>query len=345
MLIFLRLIRSILNIYDVMKSMALIGGAGFLGSSLVKRFAINNKTYLICDINIANHTKNIIYLNVEDEDSLEQINDVDTIINLAAVHKDDVRPKSRYGEVNVKGAINVCNLARKRDIKKIIFTSSVAIYGFAPAGTDESGKPNYFNEYGRTKYEAEKIYKKWQAEDPGNRTLVIIRPTVIFGEGNRGNVYNLLKQVASKKFIMLGNGKNYKSMAYVENVAAFVEHSLSFSAGCHIYNYIDKPDYDMNRLISTTRKTLFGNYNVGFRLPTFFGFIIGFFAACVAKISFKSFNISTIRIKKFSSTSKFSSSVNKTGFIPPFSIEEGLLRTLKYEFIDDNCKKRTFDTE
>jgi len=58
---------------------------------------------------------------------------------------------------------------------------------------DESGEPNYFNDYGRTKYLAEQVYKEWQAEDPENRSLVIVRPTVIFGEGNRGNVYNLVK--------------------------------------------------------------------------------------------------------------------------------------------------------
>ena len=74
-------------------------------------------------------------------------------------------------------------------VKNLIFTSSVAIYGFAPADTDESGEPNYFNDYGRTKYMAEQIYKEWQLEDPDNRTLVIVRPTVIFGEGNRGNVF------------------------------------------------------------------------------------------------------------------------------------------------------------
>ena len=66
------------------------------------------------------------------------------------------------------------------------------------------------------------VYKDWQSEDPENRTLIIVRPTVIFGEGNRGNVYNLLNQVASRRFVMFGNGKNIKSMAYVENIAAFL---------------------------------------------------------------------------------------------------------------------------
>jgi hypothetical protein len=42
---------------------------------------------------------------------------------------------------------------------------------------------------------------------------------VIFGEQNRGNVYNLLHQIADDKFPMLGNGTNVKFMAYVENIA------------------------------------------------------------------------------------------------------------------------------
>lgn len=73
---------------------------------------------------------------------------------------------------------------------------------------------------------------------------------MVFGEQNRGNVYNLLRQIASGKFIMIGSGQNRKSMAYVENVAAFIEHALGFGPGVHIYNYIDKPDFDMNTLVA-----------------------------------------------------------------------------------------------
>ena len=52
-------------------------------------------------------------------------------------------------------------------------------------------------------------------------SLIIVRPTVIFGEGNRGNVYNLFKQIASNKFLMVGDGNNKKSLAYIGNVVAF----------------------------------------------------------------------------------------------------------------------------
>lgn len=324
---------------------AVIGGAGFVGSRLSERFDKLGLKYLICDINLGKQSDNMIYLDVENEKSLEQLEGFESIINLAAVHRDDVRPLTRYDDVNVQGAVNVCEAAKKYNINKIIFTSSVAIYGFAPENTDESGKPNYFNDYGRTKFLAEGVYKEWQAEDPDNRTLVIIRPTVIFGEGNRGNVYNLLRQIAARRFVMFGGGKNRKSMAYVENVAAFLEYSLSFAPGIHVYNYIDKPDFDMNTLISEARNTLFGKNNVGLRLPGFLGLSIGYFADAVAKIINRSLPVSSIRVKKFMGTTQFASSVSATGFVPPISLEEGLARTLHYEFLEDNSDKRTFETE
>lgn len=174
---------------------------------------------------------------------------------------------------------------------------------------------------------------------------MIVRPTVIFGEGNRGNVFNLLKQISSGRFLMFGNGKNRKSMAYVENVAAFLEHSLSFKSGLHIYNYIDKPDLDMNTLISETRKTLFGKKNVGLRLPAFIGVFIGYFADLVSKLTGKKLPVSSIRVKKFMGTTQFKSSVSNTGFIPPVTLKDGLARTLQYEFLEDNSANRTFETE
>lgn len=324
---------------------AIVGGAGFVGSRLANRFKKQNISFNVYDIDCSDKLNKTIYLDIENVATLDQLKKTSIIINLAAVHRDDVRPLSRYDDVNIQGSINICNVARKYNINKIIFTSSVAIYGFASADTNESGMPNYFNDYGRTKYFAEQVFKDWQMEDSKKRTLVIVRPTVIFGEGNRGNVYNLLKQLASDRFIMFGNGKNRKSMAYVENVAAFLEYSLSFNRGIHIYNYVDKPDFDMNALVSMTKKTLFGKNNVGLRLPAFIGTILGHLVDILAKITGKSLSVSGIRIKKFMATTQFSSSVSKTNFIAPISLEEGLVKTINYEFLEDNLDKRTFNTE
>ncbi|MFT6836018.1 MAG: nucleoside-diphosphate-sugar epimerase, partial [Francisellaceae bacterium] len=152
--------KKIMNTNEV----AIVGGAGFVGSRLTARLRKGKISSNKYDIDLSNHLDKSIFLDVEDADSLDILAGVSTIINLAAVHRDDVRPLSRYDDVNVQGAKNVCDAACKHGINKIIFTSSVAIYGFAPADTDESGGCNYFNDYGRTKYLAEQVYKAWQLE-------------------------------------------------------------------------------------------------------------------------------------------------------------------------------------
>lgn len=325
-----------------------VGGSGFIGSALCRRLdkfpkdsfqIIDKKQSLFFPqkVNIAD-VRNLSVLE-------ESIVEGRYIVNLAAEHRDDVSPLSLYQDVNVTGAFNVCKVARKKNVKTILFTSSVAVYGFARIGTSESGNIAPFNEYGRTKYEAEQVYKTWQAESPRDRTLVIVRPTVVFGERNRGNVFNLLKQIASGKFVMVGEGHNRKSMAYVENVAAFLEHALKFEPGVHIYNYIDKPDFTMNRLVSHVNQLLGRSAKIRIRLPYVIGLTIGIIFDLVAKITRKKFPISAIRVKKFCANSVYESAMAETGFVPPFPLLEAIERTVRYEFIEDHNSEPLFFSE
>lgn len=325
------------------KNIALIGGAGFVGTRVANRLSQAGSKFTIFDIDLS--SVGTCFLDVEDASSLEKLEGYDVIVNLAAVHRDDVKPISRYDDVNVLGAKKICAAARKHNISTIVFTSSVAVYGFAPDHTDEKGAINYFNDYGRTKYLAEQHFMSWHAEDPSNRTLVIIRPTVIFGEANRGNVFNLLKQISTKRFVMIGPGKNIKSMAYVENIAAFIQYSIDFDRKAHIFNYIDKPDFNMNDLVSLVRRFLHNKSGVGMRIPVFLGYFIGVIADLINLVFRKTLPISSIRVKKFISSSLFDSSVETVGFSPPVTLKDGLERTLRYEFIEDNEAKKTFLSE
>jgi len=331
-----------------MQNVIIIGGSGFIGTRLMRRL----KDSGTIESNIIDKMPSKAFpdlVTLSDVRSAEQLRasiaDGSVIINLAAEHRDDVRPLCLYDEVNVGGAKNICTVAREKGVKTIIFTSSVAVYGFAPIGTDESGKIAPFNDYGRTKFEAEQIFKAWKAEAPTERTLVIIRPTVVFGEQNRGNVYNLLRQIASGKFVMVGNGENRKSMAYVENVAAFIEYSMSFKPGVHISNFIDKPDFTMNTLVGNVNRILGRSEKIGFRLPFAVGYLIGKGFDLVAAITGKRFPISSIRVKKFCANSVYNTSIYKTGFVPPVPLEQALSQTVRYEFVESHEHEGVFYTE
>jgi nucleoside-diphosphate-sugar epimerase len=331
-----------------MKITAVIGGSGFIGSSLVRRLKCKEeiRTKIVDKLRSKAFPNFIELADVRSVDQLrDSIPENSVIVNLAAEHRDDVRPLSLYDDVNVGGAQNICEVAREKGVSTIIFTSSVAVYGFAPVGTDESGEIAPFNDYGRTKYKAEQIFKAWQAEAPNERTLVIIRPTVVFGEQNRGNVYNLLRQIASGKFVMVGDGQNRKSMAYVENVAAFIEYSMTFKPGVHIFNYIDKPDFTMNALVSRVNRILGRSDKVGFRLPYALGLLIGQCFDLVAKLTGKRFAISAIRVKKFCANSVYNTAIAETGFVPPVPLEQALEQTIRYEFMEDHGDEGVFYSE
>lgn len=165
-----------------MKKITVIGGSGFIGTRFVRRLISKGSFSIgIFDKVPSNTFPDLVALG--DVRSLSHLRDSisegSIIVNLAAEHRDDVSPLSLYEEVNVEGARNICKVAVEKNIHVIIFTSTVAVYGFAPIGTDESGKIEPFNAYGRTKYDAEKIFKSWQSESPQTRVLVIIRPTVV----------------------------------------------------------------------------------------------------------------------------------------------------------------------
>jgi len=252
------------------------------------------------------------------------------LVLLAAEHRDDVSPASLYHDVNVDGTKNVLAAMDNKNIRKIIFTSTVAVYGLNKKNPDENFKEDPFNDYGKSKWQAEEVLRNWYNEDPGNRTLIIVRPTVVFGPDNRGNVYNLLKQISSGKFLMIGKGNNKKSMAYVENLVSFIKYCIDENfEGYHLYNYVDKPDYSMNELIEVSERSL-NKKLPPVRIPYAIGYMGGLCFDALAFITRKSFSISSVRIKKFCAVTQFSSDkLSGTGYRPVYTLEEGLDKTLK----------------
>lgn len=324
-----------------------IGGSGFIGTRLCQNLADRQIPFEIIDLKpsrrFAEKTKIADIRNYED---LSKVINGDKIIHLAAVHRDDVRDKSEYYSTNVDGTRNICRVAEEKGIDRIVFTSTVAVYGFADPDTDENGRINPFNDYGVSKYEGEEVLRSWHDHAAFDRTLTIVRPTVVFGEGNRGNVFNLLNQIASGRFVMIGNGRNRKSMAYVGNIAAFLEAASEHGTGSQVFNYIDKPDFDMNHLVTSVRKTLVGKDSVGLRLPYGVGIILGWLADLVAKVTGKNLPVSSIRVKKFCATTAFSTKAHEMdGFVAPFTLEDGLKRTLEAEFISPDPEREVFFTE
>jgi nucleoside-diphosphate-sugar epimerase len=220
-------------------------------------------------------------------------------------------------------------------IGRIIFVSTVAIYGLQSGAVDETSPPHPFNVYGQSKLQAEEVLRAWWTRDTRSRVLEIIRLPAVFGPGNRGNVYNLVSQVARGHFVMVGSGRNRKSMAYVGNVAAFLTHLVNESSrsGSRLYNYCDKPDLSMNELLRIARRALRRRATPSLRLPVAIGLMIASCFDILAWATRKNFAISRVRVRKFCAHTVFESQLmRETRFEPPFALEDALERTIAEEF-------------
>lgn len=329
----------------MIKKVTVIGGSGFVGTNLCRNFDENQQDFEIIDLKLSNQFPDKCKIgDIRDIQSLRDTITGDLVVHLAAVHRDDIRDISEYQRTNVDGTENIASVCSEKGINKIVFTSSVAVYGFAEPGTDEMGKINPFNEYGRTKFDGEEKLRDWHAR--GNCSLIIVRPTVIFGEGNRGNVFNLFNQIYSGKFFMVGEGKNKKSMAYIDNLISFLNVCICSNKKYGVYNYVDTPDLSMNDLVSLVRSKLKGKDNVGLHLPLWLGVLLGYIADIISFFVQKSLPISSIRIKKFISSTEFKSAKNSLDdFEEPFQLREGVIKTLESEFISPDPSREIFYTE
>lgn len=318
-----------------MTNITLIGGSGFVGTRLIE---LLKDEYQIRNIDKReSHFHNDITVtgDVRDQTSVSRhLAGADLVVLLAAEHRDDVSPVSLYYDVNVGGMRNVLEAMETNGVKRIVFTSSVAVYGLNKKNPDEDHPADPFNHYGKSKWQAEQVLRQWYETHP-DWNINILRPTVIFGERNRGNVYNLLKQISGGKFLMVGKGKNKKSMAYVGNIVSFIRFLIEQkTTGYNVYNYVDKPDFDMNQLVSHVGDVL-GKPIPSTHLPYWLGMCGGYGFDLLARLTGKKLSVSSVRVKKFCATTRFDAAkAHASGFKAPYTLEEGLERTLRFEFVD-----------
>lgn len=314
---------------------AIIGGSGFVGSRLISLLRTIPGTELrnIDKKSSILHPDITKMADILDVQRLtESLAGVEVVVLLAAEHRDDVTPASLYYKVNVEGMNNTLRAMENNGISRLIFTSSVAVYGLNKVNPTEMHTIDPFNDYGRSKWQAECALQKWYDEHP-SWNINILRPTVIFGEGNRGNVYNLLRQITSGRFLMVGTGENRKSMAYVGNVVSFIAFLIEHrKEGYNVFNYVDKPDFTMNDLVYQVGNAL-KKHIPTVHFPYWLGMLGGYGFDILAKVTRKKLPVSSVRVKKFCAVTQFDSiRIQESGFKPAFSLEEGLTRTLQYEF-------------
>ena len=315
------------------------GGCGFIGTRLTNALLANGHEVVLFDKTPSTTYRDRLVLgDVRDKEALVRaLSGIDVCYHLAAEHADDVRPESLYDEVNIGGTERLTEAATTCGVRRIVFTSTVALYGLNVGIPSEDSASQPFNRYGASKYQAEQVLRNWVEQDP-DRTLTILRPCVIFGEGNRGNVYNLIRQVQSGRFVMVGQGGNRKSVGYVGNIAEFLARCATTAARVQVFNYADQPTLSTEELIITIRSALGRSATIPWRLPYPVGLAAGMICDELSRLMGKQLPVSAVRVRKFcADTTIDTTRLEESGFVRPFTLAKGIERTITHEGWCSSC--------
>lgn len=256
------------------------GVHGFVGNNLVVYLASKNVIYGL-DIIAPNKegvekTFSWDYLDKEDG-----IPEVDVIIHLAGKAHDTKNQSAAevYFKVNTELTKKIYDYFLKSKAKKFIFFSSVKAAADRVEGeyVDENVVPSPKGPYGESKIAAEEyIRKKEDVRRKNNQETYILRPCMIHGPGNKGNL-NLLYGFVSKGIPWpLGAFENKRTFTSIDNLCYIINGLLTKDIESGIYNINDDEAISTNELIGIICEAL-GKQAQIWRIPR--GLM-----ECVAKI-------------------------------------------------------------
>jgi len=226
------------------------GGSGFIGQHLVRKI---DTVYINGDLKMNDDLSQLC--DIRQPITIELDEPIETIYNLVVIHKTPGHEYHEYFETNIKGAENVCNFAREQNINTIVFTSSIAPYGTWEDEKTEESLPLPTSAYGSSKLVAEEIHKRWQAEKPNERKLIIVRPGVVFGQNEGGNFTRLYKSMKKGQFFYPGRKDTKKAAIYVRDlVRLMVEMVAKEKPGVHLYNTVYTPIHSIEDICKTMAK-------------------------------------------------------------------------------------------
>jgi len=217
------------------------GGAGFIGTHLLRALKADSRYDEVVSVDLAAPRIPIAGVDYKIADVRHPLapdlcDAPDEIYNLAAVHRTPGHETYEYYETNVAGATHICEFARIKKVRKLVFTSTIAVYGPDEVAKSEHSAAAPQSAYGWSKLLAEQIQQSWQQED-ASRKLVIVRPAVVFGAGENGNFTRLAGALKKGFFLYPGRKDTIKACGYVGELIRSIEFMLRQEEGQSLYNF------------------------------------------------------------------------------------------------------------
>jgi UDP-N-acetyl-alpha-D-quinovosamine dehydrogenase len=203
------------------------GANGFVGQRLSKEIVRRG-----WDLRAASRTK-LLSSDFDDQVVVGEIDgetiwtdalkNVDLVIHLAGrahvMHDDSANPLAEYRRINTSGTEHLARCAAKAGVRRLVYASSIKVNGestITGRSYSESSVPAPEDPYGISKWEAEQALRRVAGET--GLEVVIVRPTLVYGPGVKGNFAQMLSVLARGIPLPFASVSNSRSLIYVDNL-------------------------------------------------------------------------------------------------------------------------------
>lgn len=310
------------------KRILVTGANGFIGRSLcaeavARNLVVIGATRTAC--NVAANVKNIVVGSVDSNtDWQEALAGCDVVIHLAArVHvmqESSDNPLAEFRRLNLVGTEHLARSAASAGVKRFVYVSSIKVNGEETASNDvycEQDVPDPQDPYGVSKWEAEQVLHRIAKET--KLEVVIVRPPLVYGAGVKGNFSQMLSVLVQGLPLPFESIENRRSLVYVENlVDALILCAAHPVAAGQTYLVSDGEDIstpDLLKKLSLAMDKHSHLFSFPVALLKLAGRLVGK-SDQVARIV-GSLQVDSSKIRR------------ELGWVPPFSLDDGLRATVK----------------
>ena len=283
------------------------GSEGFVGRNLIKSLSMCQHEIVGFDrLQSVNGEYNAVRIDLDQPINLSY-DSYDVLIHCAAAKGDWNIAKSEFYRDNVLVTQNVLNYIKNCNIKKIIHFSTVAIYSRKTIDGSERTEINPDSVYGETKLESEKLVYEF-AKCYGVPT-VVLRPSVIYGQDNFANMFNLIEQLNRGLPFQIDPNGITKSHVSVRNVVDVVSRFINSSqqvGGTEIYNLTERPYTNLTQMITIICEEL-AVAKPRINLPLVLAYPLFGIMEAFGKLVQKDIGFTLDRLNKFSSSTNYTS--------------------------------------
>lgn len=246
---------------------------------------------------------------------------VNAIVHLAArvhvMHDTVADPLALFREVNVAGTERLARAAAAAGVRRFVYLSSVKVNGETTSERpfNEKDLPHPQDAYAISKWEAEQALTRIAAET--GLEIVILRPPLVYGPGVAANFLSLLRWVERGVPLPLASLQNQRSLIYLDNLVGAIKACLEHPAAAgQTFMVSDGEAVSTPRLVRLLAQGLLRPPHL-FPVPLFLLRLVAIMTGTSAQVDRLSGSLA-VDNKKIH---------EMLGWVPPCSLEEGLVRT------------------